>query len=77
MGIYPLWESRATISHVTRAIIGDVTGKRRATVVTQGRTDTGDQLSPGQTTPVGGAGMTMKEAAVGVEDKEPVRKENA
>jgi urea-proton symporter len=27
VGIYPLWESRATIAHVSKAMWGDVTGK--------------------------------------------------
>lgn len=39
VGIYPLWESRATIAHVTRAIVGDLRGKP----VVQGRADEAEQ----------------------------------
>lgn len=47
VGIFPLWESRATIAHVTKAILGDLTGK--PTVM--GRAGS-DNASDGQVTPV-------------------------
>lgn len=60
VGIFPLWESRATIAHVTRAIFGDLTGKP----IVMGRASSGN-VSDGQSTPV------TKEAASEVKGGDP------
>jgi urea-proton symporter len=73
VGIYPLWESRATIAHVSKAIFGDITGKpivqgQRATA------DNGDQLATGQVTP---EELNTKEASARVQGDAVERKEEA